>query len=264
MPFAAVNGIDLYYETHGAGEQTVVFAHGAGGNHLSWWNQVPVFAERYRVVTFDHRAFGQSRDVDGRGAAAYVDDLEALLAHLGIERPILVAQSMGGRACMGYTLRCPENVRALVMADTVLGIRDIVTERLDDATRAGIEATRQQRTATNAPTSTWALGPVFRQRDPVGAFLYQEIADLNPPRDPAFLAAPEPPVSVEELAALTVPILWLVGDLDQLMPPAMMRIAHRLTPSSRLAVVPNCGHSVYFEAPAAFNAIVLDFLAGLT
>jgi 3-oxoadipate enol-lactonase len=262
MPFATVNGIELFYETHGSGEQTVLFAHGAGGNHLSWWNQVPAFCERYRVVTFDHRAFGQSRDTNGLGAVSYVDDLEALIATLGIERPILVAQSMGGRACMGYTLRCPGNVRALVMADTVLGIRELVASELDEATRASMEATRQQRAAANAPTNTWALWPVFRGRNPAGAFLYQEIADLNPPRDPAFLAAPETPVTLDELAMLKVPILWLVGEHDQLMPPAMMRAAHRLTPSSRFVEVPDCGHSVYFEAPEAFNAIVLDFLAG--
>lgn len=261
MPFAPINGIDLYYETHGSGEQTVVFAHGAGGNHLSWWNQVPVFAERYRVVTFDHRAFGQSLDTNGRGAAAYVDDLEALLGYLGIERPILVAQSMGGRSCMGYTLRCPTNVRALVMADTVLGIRELVMTHLDETTKARIEETRKERAAANAPTFTWALGPVFRQRNPAGAFLYQEISDLNPPRDPAFLAAPEEPVTVDELGTLTTPILWLVGEDDALMPPAMMRVARELTPSSRFVVVPECGHSVYFEAPQAFNAIVLDFLA---
>jgi 3-oxoadipate enol-lactonase len=260
MPTATINGIDLYYESHGSGAETVVFAHGAGGNHLSWWGQVPVFAERYRVVTFDHRAFGQSRDTANRGAAAYVDDLEALLGHLGVEQAILVAQSMGGRSAMGYTLRRPENVRALVMADTVLGIRDLVVEHLDDATKAEIEETRRQRAAANAPTNTWALGPVFRQRNPAGAFLYQQISDLNPPRDPAFLAGPEPPVTRDQLAALTVPILWLVGELDQLMPPAMMRAAHQLTPWSQFAVVPDCGHSVYFESPDAFNAIVLDFL----
>jgi 3-oxoadipate enol-lactonase len=260
MPFAPINGIELYYEEHGSGEQTVVFAHGAGGNHLSWWNQVPLFAERYRVVAFDHRAFGQSRDTNGRGAAAYVDDLEALLRHLGIERPILVAQSMGGRACMGYTLRCPGDVRALVMADTALGIRQTVLDNLDEATKADMEKTRRERAAANAPTFTWALGPVYRERNPAGAFLYQSISDLNPPRDPAFLSLEEDPVSRDQLATLQVPILWLVGEHDALMPPAMMRTAHRLTPSSRFALVPDCGHSVYFEAPDAFNALVFGFL----
>ena len=42
MPFAPINGIDLYYEIHGAGP-AVLFAHGQGGNHLSWWQQIPFF-----------------------------------------------------------------------------------------------------------------------------------------------------------------------------------------------------------------------------
>jgi 3-oxoadipate enol-lactonase len=260
MPFAAINGIDLYYEIQGAGEQTIVFAHGAGGNHLSWWQQVPFFAQRYRVVTFDHRAFGQSRDTNALGAASYVDDLDQLITALGMERPILVAQSMGGRACMGYTLRRPGNVRALVMADTVLGIRDIVMGALDDEAKSAIETTRQQRALANAPTNTWALGPTFRGRNPAGAFLYQQVSDLNPPRDPAFLAAPETPVTAAELAALAVPILWLVGEEDAIMPPAMLKAAHGLTPSSKYLTVPEAGHSVYFEAPEAFNAAVHDFL----
>ncbi|MGE3075897.1 MAG: alpha/beta fold hydrolase [Dehalococcoidia bacterium] len=263
MPNAPINGIDLYYETYGEGDEAFVFAHGAGGNHMSWWNQVPAFAERGRVVTFDHRAFGQSLDTSGAGSAAFVDDLAGLLNHLGIPRATLIAQSMGGRSAMGFTLRHPERVKALVMADTVLGIRELVVAAMDEAAREQMEETRRQRAAANAPTNTWALGPTYRQRNPAGAFLYQQIADLNPPRDPSFLAGGEPPVTKEQLAALTVPILWLVGEDDALMPPAMMRAAHHLTPSSRLLVVPECGHSVYFEAPQAFNAAVMDFL-GIT
>ena len=260
MPSAQVNGIKLYHETHGEGEDVFVFAHGAGGNHMSWWNQVPAFAVRGRVITFDHRAFGQSVDSTGGGSGAFVDDLEALLDHLGIRKATLIAQSMGGRSAMGFTLRHPERVKALVMADTVLGIRDLVMENVEEAARARMDETRRQRAATNAPTNSWALGPVFRQRNPSGAFLYQQIADLNPPRDAAFLAGAEPAVTKEALAALNVPILWLVGEDDALMPPEVLRAAHRLTPSSRLVVVPGCGHSVYFEAPEAFNAAVMDFL----
>lgn len=47
MPKAAVNGIQLYYESHGEGP-AIVFAHGRGGNHLSWWRQVPAFSDDYR------------------------------------------------------------------------------------------------------------------------------------------------------------------------------------------------------------------------
>ena len=74
MPKVQVNGIELYYEVHGDGP-ALVFAHGAGGNHLSWWQQVPVFSRRYCCVTFDHRGFGQSPDVpNGPGSQAFVQD----------------------------------------------------------------------------------------------------------------------------------------------------------------------------------------------
>ena len=63
MPLAHINGIELYYEVHGEGP-ALVLAHGGGGNHLSWWQQVPALAKHYRCITFDHRGFGSSRDLD--------------------------------------------------------------------------------------------------------------------------------------------------------------------------------------------------------
>ena len=44
----------------------LVFAHGAGGNHLSWWQQVPHFMDRYTCVVFDHRGYGRSVDTADR------------------------------------------------------------------------------------------------------------------------------------------------------------------------------------------------------
>ena len=134
MPFAPVNGIDLYYESHGEGP-AVVFAHGAGGNHLSWWQQIPFFAKRFRCITFDHRAFGRSRRRRRRGrssaAAAFHDDLRALLDHLGIDDVRIVAQSMGGRTAVGFALRNPGRCKAMVLAGTTGGAVD--DERARDA-----------------------------------------------------------------------------------------------------------------------------------
>ena len=59
MPFAPLNDIDLFYESHGEGP-AIVFLHGRGGNHLSWWQQVPHFQERFRCIAIDHREFGLS------------------------------------------------------------------------------------------------------------------------------------------------------------------------------------------------------------
>ena len=122
MSSAKINGIDLHYQCYGEGD-AIVFAHGAGGNLLSWWQQIPFFSQRYRCVTFDHRGFGHSLDVpEGPGAAKFVDDLRGLLDHLGIESAHLVAQSMGGRTMLGFAVRYPSRVRSLVMADTVGGM----------------------------------------------------------------------------------------------------------------------------------------------
>ena len=59
MPRVQSHGVSIYYEVHGSGS-AVVFAHGMGGNAMSWWQQVPHFARRYRVISFDHRGFARS------------------------------------------------------------------------------------------------------------------------------------------------------------------------------------------------------------
>ena len=101
MAWATVNGIRLYYQSHGVGP-ALVLANGAGGNHESWWQQTPFFSKRYRCVVFDQRAFGRTKDArDGPGRRAFADDLRELLDLLGIERTAIIAQSMGGRSAVG-------------------------------------------------------------------------------------------------------------------------------------------------------------------
>src|SRR5579864_7857721 len=111
-------GAEIYYETTGTGP-AIVFAHGLGGNHLSWWQQVPYFVKRYTCVTFAHRGFAPSRlESGGPDPALFADDLAALIDHLKLSDVRLVAQSMGGWTCLDYALRHPGRVRALVMAST--------------------------------------------------------------------------------------------------------------------------------------------------
>src|SRR5438105_12346743 len=108
----------LYYEVTGSGP-AVVFAHGLGGNHLSWWQQVPHFCQRYTCVAFAHRGFAPSSALPGGpDPAQYAGDLGALIDHLALADVRLVAQSMGGWACLEYALAHPERVRALVLAST--------------------------------------------------------------------------------------------------------------------------------------------------
>ncbi len=256
MPHAPVNGIEVYYETYGRSDDVVVFAHGLGGNHLSWWRQIPVFSERYRCVVFDHRGFGLSPDApDGPGIRAFVEDLRGLLDHLGVERAFVVGQSMGGFSALGLALAHPERTRGVVLADTTFPYIGPET---------GEMMRRQAERARTAPDTLRgvAYSEAYAERDPEGAFLYEAISRLNPPRPDDFFAPWRLPPSPteDEMRSLRTPALFLCGEDDPLFPPSAMEAASRLVPGSRLVVVPGAGHSVYWERPEAFNEAVLWFL----
>ena len=157
MAFMVKDGFRLYYEDTGGTAPTILFLHGAGGNHLSWWQQIPAFAEEYRCVSVDQRGFGQSPEVaGGPGPAALATDALALLDHLSIARAAVVAQSMGGWAAVGAAVQAPARFWAIVLANTV-----------GNLTNAEIAATRQRLTATSAPRPAvlWhgALGPTSHE-----------------------------------------------------------------------------------------------------
>jgi 3-oxoadipate enol-lactonase len=255
MAFMVKDGFRLYYEDTGGNAPTILFLHGAGGNHLSWWQQVPVFAEEYRCVTVDQRGFGQSPEVaGGPGPAALATDAIALLDHLGIAQAAVVAQSMGGWAAVGAAVRAPERFWAVVMANTV-----------GNLTNREIAALRQQLTAVSPPRPAvlWhaALGETFRKEQPVRSFLYAQIAGTNASLPADFrdqlgrLTTP-----VERYAATRVPTLFLTSDEDGLIWPELSKKVHAHVPGSRFERVEAAGHSTYFERPDVFNREVGAFL----
>lgn len=256
MAFVSFGSFRLFYEDSGGAGPAVLFLHGAGGNHLSWWQQVPVFAERYRCITADQRGFGQSPDVaGGPGPSALASDALALLDHLGIARAAVVAQSMGGWAAVGACVRAPERFWAIALANTV-----------GHLTNAEIGGLRQRLAASSPPRPAvlWhaALGETFRKEEPVRSFLYAQIAGTNPAQAPDFrerlmgLTTP-----VDTYAATRVPTLFLTSDEDGLIWPELSEAVHRQVPGSRLVRVERAGHSTYFERPDVFNREVEAFLA---
>src|SRR5262249_31711367 len=149
MAFMTKDGFRLYYEDTGGNAAAILFLHGAGGNHLSWWQQVPVFAEEYRCVTVDQRSFGQSLVAPGgMDPTALATDALALLDHLGIARAALVAQSMGGWAAVGAAVRAPERFWAIVLANTV-----------GNLTNDDIAAVRQRLPAATPPPPAAPVAP---------------------------------------------------------------------------------------------------------
>ena len=245
-----IGSFKLFYEVHGEGP-AVVFAHGAGGTHMSWWQQVPVLSKQYRCVTIDHRGFGYSKDLPNKpGRQNFVADLEGLLDRLKVERVSLVGQSMGGLTVLGFASKHPERVSALILSDTTGGYTNSEIDRL--------------RAANKNPRSAFA--PSYAQREPAMAFLYREISSLTmadaPQTANGAAAAPPPatPTDIKPLVTKKVPVLFIVGEEDQLIPPAAIEAMHKEMPGSELAKVPGAGHSVYFEKPAEYNRLISHFL----
>jgi 3-oxoadipate enol-lactonase len=244
----------LYYERTGSGP-ALVFLHGLGGNHLSWWQQVPYFMRWYECITVDQRSFGLSPDPEGLFNRAHASDLARLLDHLKIERAALVGQSMGGWTIVGYALEHPERVATMVMADTPGGVftPDMKFERREPLP---VDSTPPLGSLPTYAADYFARRPEF-------AFLYDEVRILGarPPADagPRIVSLRYDLARVRE--RLTMPVLCLVGERDLLITPAMVKEVAKTLPGGRFVSVPDCGHSVYFENGPVFNQLVRDFLA---
>lgn len=259
--FVARQGAQLYFEARGAGP-AIVFLHGLGGNHLSWWRQVPVFAARHTVVIFAARGFAPSTaDILPPDPADFAGDLEALLDRLGIARCALAAQSMGGWAAVEFALANPARVSALVLAATS-GTFDV--RALDpagfDSWAASAEAARN---ALRIDGIHPAAGRRLAESDPALHHLYLSIdalaatggldkealrAKLKRRRDPA------------DAAKLACPVLLAMGEDDVVFPSFLAPKLASLIPDAREVEFPRAGHSAYFERADEFNDAVAAFL----
>jgi pimeloyl-ACP methyl ester carboxylesterase len=257
-------GAEIYYEVTGSGP-AVVFAHGLGGNHLSWWQQVPHFALHHTCITFAHRGFAPSRLSAGApDPTSYVDDLAGLIDHLKLKEVSLVAQSMGGWSCLEYTLRHPEQVRALVMAATG-GTVDLNT--LDAPDKEKLEKWNAAHRGAEEDLFRRGIHPAAGERmareQPALQFLYREIDQLSSVDKTALRAklGAMRTLPVSKLKSMRTRVLFISGTEDIVFPPPAAAALAAVIPGAKLERVPEAGHSVYFERAAKFNEVVSSFLA---
>jgi|TARA_Y100000310_G_scaffold292572_1_gene321421 pimeloyl-ACP methyl ester carboxylesterase len=245
---------EIYYEVYGDGP-CLVFAHGAGGNAASWWQQVPYFADRFKIITFDHRCFGRStcppEDIDMK---YFADDLRAVLDAEEIKKAFLVCQSMGGWTGMRMVTESPQRVSALVMSHTPGPITN-------DEIRKVQQKLTADRTPVSAPFGSWAVAPDYQDNYVAGAHLYNQISSFNTnaDRNKLFTGMGEP-LPMEALKEYVTPTLFITAEQDQIFPPEMIHMVAELVPGALVKVLGDAGHSSYFESPALFNKTVDEFI----
>lgn len=258
---------DLYYEVIGEGPP-LVFAHGLGGNHLSWWQQVAHFAPSHTCITFAHQGFWPSSKLpEGPDPARYADDLQALITHLALDRVVLIGQSMGGWSGVEMSLRDPGRVRGLVLANTTGSI----DARLVDAeTRERIELWEPQARAQAESCLARGIHPAAGERmareQPALHSLYRHIDETAAGLDKMAIRRRLQAGKSRDpraLAATGVPVLCLVGVEDIVLPPFAAEAMSRVVPRMRVVPIAAAGHSAYFERAEAFNRGLEDFLKAL-
>jgi 3-oxoadipate enol-lactonase len=253
MSVAHLDGVDLYYEVHGTGPP-VVLAHGGGGNHLSWWQQVPHLARTNTVITYDLRGFGSSLAA-GRLSLMeqHIDDLTGLLDVLDIDQTALVGQSMGGIVAGGFAAQHPQRVRALVICSSWGGFET-------DA----VVAWREELLATFSNGRAGHFHPRFPELQPELHFLFRQIAMVNPVRPDQLLDGLRALAGfrreVEPIVAAAIPTRFVVGEAEAEGLVDAVRSVAALIPGAEVDVIATAGHAAFFEQAAQVSEVIAGLL----
>ncbi len=257
MPTLHANGVELYYERHGAGEP-VLLIHGLGSSTRDWDSQVPELSRQFQVITFDVRGHGRSGKPKERySVKLFADDTAALIRHLRLGPVHVVGISMGGMIAFQLAVDAPDLVRSLVIVNSgpAMPIRTLA-QRLMIWTRVAIVRVQGMR----------KMGEVLAARllpKPEHALLRAAFIERWAGNDPrAYLSALKGLVNwgvMAQLSRITCPVLVLTADQDYT-PIAFKRRYAALLKHAEVVVVDDARHFLPIERPEPFNAAVLTFL----
>jgi pimeloyl-ACP methyl ester carboxylesterase len=227
--YVDVNGLHMYYEDHGDGSPLVLLHGGMMSIELSFADLIPGLARRHRVIAVEAQGHGRTADIDRPiTPAALASDIVGLLDHLGLDRAHVLGHSQGAATALELAVSYPHRVRSVVPASASVRMEGMHEDLTDPA---------RQATSTRMPTQqdfaamqeTYArLSPHPDRFDDFLASLSQSAADLQGWSD-------------EQLAAITAPVLLVLGDRD------FVTVEHgalmlELIPGSSLAVLPGTTH----------------------
>jgi len=257
----------LYYEIAGEG-MPLVLSHAAFLDSRMFDGLWDALAENFRVIRYDMRGFGQSSPVNG--PVCRRDDLDRLLNALDVRRAHFVGCSNGGQISLDLALEQPQRVASLTLVDSTPSGFEVqgtppryLFEMFEVMQRRDVER------GNELQIRIWLDGEC-REPAQVDPTLRQKALAMNriPVERNTFLMADTQPVNpldppaVTRLETVACPTLIVAGSLDH---PEVLRAADEMAgriPGARKSLMENTGHVPSFEQPAAFAALLLDFLQG--
>jgi 3-oxoadipate enol-lactonase len=241
---------------------TVVFIHGIGGAARIWQSQLTTFcAAGYTCMAVNLPGYDGRHLVQEVTFEDLAADVEATIASHGLKQPALIGHSLGGMIVQTMLHRRPDSYRAAVLCCTSPAFgkptgdfqKKFVADRLDPI------AAGQTMTDLAPSIVDEIIGP-----SPDAAARARAIEIMGATPGDTYSAAIRCIIHFDErgnLAKIRVPVLCLAGEHDRNAPPAMMERMATKIPGARYVRLPGVGHLPNLEAPRAFDAAVLEFLA---
>ncbi len=258
MAFVRVNGIVLHYDDRGDTTlPTIVFSNSLGTDFRIWDGVVGQLGGGARIIRYDKRGHGLSEAPPAPYVMTdHVDDLAALLDHLGVKKAAIIGLSVGGMIAQGLAALRPNLVSALVLSDTghKIGTSEMWDERISAIQSGGIAS------LADGIMERW-FTPAYRSPDnPDFAGYVAMLTRTTANGYTGTSAAIRDCDLTESTRAISVPTLCIVGDQDGSTPPDLVHSMSELIDGARFEIIADAGHLPCIEQPAATAALIKEFL----
>jgi pimeloyl-ACP methyl ester carboxylesterase len=230
--------------------------HPASGSALVWLYQQPVFAKAgYRVIAYSRRNYYTSDLAAENNPGTASADLQNLAEFLRLDKFHLVGSAAGGSVAADYALSHPERLLSLTVSSNNLAAANGYI--------AEAAALMKLKEWDDLPRWFRELGPSYRGANPAGVAKWTEINHISETGKGARQKLINV-VTPEKLGTLKVRTLLMTGAADMFTPPSITRMIARHVPDNEVVIVPECGHSPYWEHPDFFNRTMLEFIGRRT
>jgi pimeloyl-ACP methyl ester carboxylesterase len=260
MPHIQRNGVKVYYESLGQG-LPIVFLHPWSTNHYIWAFQIPEFARDHRCLVMDHRGHGLSdKPASGYAIGEMAADVIAMLDDAGVEKAVLVGNSIGGMIAMQTSLDAPERVMGNLILSSATNFGADTPPEVAEAMQ------KDWRGVFSGLLSAAVSAKSKAERPEILAFMEGCFRTEDNFTEQVFFASAADPNGVfnwnisDRLKDIRQPTLIIAGREDGATTVAHNQFLADRIPHSEIKIYDDVGHFCQLEQPTAFNADLRAFL----